>query len=78
MRLNSTYKARYNLYDVNDANFYVFKIISDMKYNENEQVPYYEAILLIHDGQRCDYKVSFYPYDWSIIEKLTSLEEELL
>lgn len=78
MRKNTIYKARFNSYDINDDDFYVFKITSDMKYNEIDESSYYDSILLIYRGGTCEYAISFYPNDWSYIEELSSLEEALL
>jgi hypothetical protein len=77
MRKGSIYKAKYNNYDVNDSDFYIFKIISDMKYNEIDQSPYYDSILLVYRGSSCEYRLLLYPHDWQIIEELSSLEKEL-
>jgi len=78
MEKNGIYKVRWRIYDTSSDEVYVIKILSDRILDFSDNSSYYNASLISSNGIIHDFSVKFYPDDWLSIEKLSSLEIELL
>jgi hypothetical protein len=68
MKIGNAYKIQYNVYDITDINSYIVIIKSESKADHPNLGYYYEAEI-VDSG----YKFHFYPKDWSVVSRLSSL-----
>lgn len=73
IEVNKVYKAQYNTYDIYDIGVYVFRILSGPHIGSPETSPYYIA-----EYVDINIRIHLYPNHWGCLQKLSSLEEELL
>jgi hypothetical protein len=73
MKINKVYRVQYNVYDIYDIGEYLLEIISEGKVNYPNINMYYKAKFV-----GTNYIVHFYPNEWSKVQELSSLEQELL